>query len=341
MFNQLVEQMTFQEKKAALDHLNRIIDAEIMEAQPTSESGACPRCGCHVTVRAGHQRGYQRYLCRGCGRGFSCRTMRILANSKLPRETWAAFARCMIERYPLRAAARACHVSLKTAFFMRHRICEMMSRDLDPFRVDKGCSAEIDEYYLHESFCGNHTKSSSFAMPRKAHRRPSDMHRRGISDELICILTGVNDHGDCFLELACRGHLPKGAARKILAGKVAAGSVVSTDRHPTYKGLIPELGAAVHNRYDAKDHSEGTINSVNSLHSRLAKFLRPFESVSSRRLPNYLVWFQWLESFKKLDDDAMRKELAIKHIASGSYDTKWREYKDTPYPFGDYYGWAA
>jgi len=340
-FEQAIEQMTLGEKEMALEHLRHAIDAEMMEEAPVSEESPCPRCGCRSVVKAGRERRYQRYLCRGYSRGFSCKTDRILARSRLPRETWAAFARCMIDRYSLRETASVCSVSLKTAFFMRHRVCEMMSQGLDSFRANASCTSEIDERYLHESFCGNHTRSNSFAMPRKARKRSSDMHIRGISDELMCILSGVNDHGDCFLTLACRGHLSKDAARRILADRVAARVVVSTDKHPAYKKLMSELGAVVHNRYDAKDRSIGTINSVNALHSRLSRFLRPFNGVSSRRLSNYLVWFQWLESFKKLEDNAMRKGLAIKHIASGFYDTKWSEYKNSPYPFGNRYGWVA
>lgn len=34
------------------------------------------------------------------------------------------------------------------------------------------------------------------------------------------------------------------------------------------------------------------VNSVNAYHSRLKRWLRPFNGVSSKYLPKYLVWFQ-------------------------------------------------
>ena len=340
VFDQVVGEMTEIQRKAALDRLVRIVDADLVGDRSDRDRDVCPRCGCPHTSRNGHQNGYQRRICKGCGRSFSPRTLNILSETKLPRDTWVRYVRLMIDGKTMRECARDCGVSLKTSFFMRHRICEMMEADLDAFRVDSGCSAEIDEFYLHESFTGNHG-NGGLSLPRKAHKRGGDVHTRGISNELIGILTGVNDHGDCFCELVCRGRMSKKDAHRALSGKVMAGSIVSTDKHHSYVEVLEELGVLEHNAYDSKEHANGTINSVNSLHSRLASFLRPFHCVSSRRLSNYLIWFQWLESFKKLESDTMRKNLAIKHMGTGSYRTAWREYRDTPYPFGDYYGWAV
>lgn len=38
--------------------------------------------------------GEQRYLCRGCGRTFGMGSERILGASRLPKETWMAYAEC-------------------------------------------------------------------------------------------------------------------------------------------------------------------------------------------------------------------------------------------------------
>lgn len=38
------------------------------------------------------------------------------------------------------------------------------------------------------------------------------------------------------------------------------------------------------------------LNNVNAYHSRLKRWLRPFNGVSTKYLPNYLTWFQRYDS---------------------------------------------
>ena len=70
--------------------------------------------------------GEQRYLCRGCGRTFGMGSERILGTSKLPKETWMAYAEYFVLMLPLRECARRCRVCLKTAYTMRHRLIECL-----------------------------------------------------------------------------------------------------------------------------------------------------------------------------------------------------------------------
>ena len=54
-------------------------------------------------------------------------------------------------------------------------------------------------------------------------------HERVDNREQICVLTGVNDAGDMFFEIAGRGNIDPGRAAEFLEGKVASGAIVSTD----------------------------------------------------------------------------------------------------------------
>ena len=174
-------------------------------------------------------------------------------------------------------------------------------------------------------------------MPRRVRKRGRDGVKRGISQDQVCVLSGVNDRGDCFLDVACRGHLTSKAALDLLSGHVGEGSIVSTDRLSSYVGVLGELRVAVHRRINPKDRRSGTINIVNSLHSRLSSFLARFKGVATRRLHDYLVWFKWTEMSKRLGGRNDAEELMARQVSKGSYRTTWREYKDTPYPFIDYW----
>lgn len=136
---------------------------------------------------------------------------RILGASRLPKETWMAYAECFELMLPLRECARRCRVCLKTAYTMRHRLIECLSAYSPSFRIERGCGCELDETYFPESFKGNHAKGS-FTMPRPSRHRGKQVHRRGLSRELICVMTGVNDPNETFLEVTGRGALSRGGA---------------------------------------------------------------------------------------------------------------------------------
>jgi transposase-like protein len=341
IIKQFIPQMSNEEKEELLACLVTFIDQELVDRLTEEKvEGRCPRCESKRVIKKGFKSGRQYYLCKECDRHFSSSTSKVLALSKLERDVWVEYARCMVDCLTLRECADRCGVCLKTSFFMRVRVCECMACYLDAFRVDSACTAEIDEYYLRESFTGNHTKGARFIMPRRPRRRPTDDAKRGISDNLICVLTGINDRGCVFLEIAARGRIGKEEARKILEGKVAEGAIVSTDKHQAYRKLMPELGVAIHNRYDSKDRSQGVINMVNSLHARLGDFLGRFKGISSRWLDNYLVWFQWIESFK-LRHGKERADMTVNHIANGFYETRIRDCWKKPYPFGENWGLAC
>ena len=115
MILQFVDQMTHEEKLELQMALERAI-AEEMVPEAAGAADSCPRCGCTEFVKKGHgRRGEQRWLCRGCGRTFGPATGGLLAKSKLDAAAWREFARCMVDRVPLRDCAGRCGTSLVTA----------------------------------------------------------------------------------------------------------------------------------------------------------------------------------------------------------------------------------
>lgn len=338
MILQFVGQMTHEEKLELQVALEKAIAEEMVPA-PDGDMAACPRCGCPDIVKKGHGRkGEQRWLCRGCGRTFGPATHGLLAKSKLDAATWREFARCMVDCVPLRECARRCGTSLVTAWFLRHRMCEVMASRLAAFRVERGTSCQVDGTLLDENLSGNWKKSSVFEMPRKPHKNGKGVKVRGISNLKICVLCGVNDLGDVFCELSNRGRATGEDIERVLSGKIAEGSIVSTDKHRSYPKVLEGMGVAVHNRYDAGD-PDGDINMANALHSRLKGFLEPFHGVATRRLQHYLDWFCYREQFRKSDAD--KRQVTFADAAAGKYQTSKRGYALTPHPFMEYWGAGA
>ena len=96
-------------------------------------------------------------------------------------------------------------------------------------RVSLGLLALVHETYFPESFKGNHTKGS-FTMPRHSRHRGKQVHRRGLSREQICVMTGVNDSNETFLQVSGRGILSRKRAMDVLRDRIASASVVATDK---------------------------------------------------------------------------------------------------------------
>lgn len=328
------------ERRRAIESVRDVIRAAAFDdaAGSAYEIERCPRCGSAAVVKKGKSKnGEQRYLCRGCGRTFGMGSERILGTSRLPKETWMAYAECFVLMLPLRECARRCRVCLKTAYTMRHRLIECLSAYSPSFRVERGCGCELDETYFPESFKGNHAKGS-FTMPRPSRHRGKQVHRRGLSRERICVMTGVNDSNETFLEVTGRGALSRERAMDALRGRIAAGSVVATDRAAVYVGVLAELEVAAHAAYDPKDRSGGTINRINTVHSLLGAFMEPFKGVSTKHLDAYLAWFRWCRTFMATDSGAAERTVA-RQLAHGVCRSRVRDMFNVEPPYMDY--WAA
>ena len=266
------------------------LKAAIFEEAASTDNlpAKCPRCGHPHVVRKGHGRkGAQVWLCRGCERTFTDKTDRVLALSKLDASTWADYVEGMVEGLPLRKLAERCEVCLKTVWYMRMRVCSVMESRLAPFRCDRGTSVQIDEKYPNESLSGNRDRAR-VKMPRAPHENGHGVRLRGISGEKACVLTGVNDLGDCFCRLVGRGRAGIAQVREGIEGVALAGAVVSTDELSSYVVPLSEARALSHNRYNSKAAGEDELGMVNALHSRLDRFLAGLDGVSTRRLPHYL-----------------------------------------------------
>lgn len=335
-------QMSKEERREAIESLKKPIDEEFFnmccEDRPESDRVRCPRCGSRHAVKKGHDAdGSQRCLCRSCLRTFTARTNKVFSTTKLERATRMEFAECHVDVSSLRETAQRCSVSLKTAFFMRHRILECMAQSMPVFRSAAGDEMQIDECYFRESFKGNR-RNAPYDIPRKARHRS---FRRDSCEE-ICVLTGINDAGDLFFELAGRGNTTRERAVRYLEGKIASGAIVATDKAHAYRNLVKTFDLRRHTSRHSKEHA---VNKANALHARIKEFIRGFHGVSTRRLWNYLAWFKWIWSFGYSRTAKETAGLVIEQAGLNPYRTTWRNYKSTPYPFYDYWvkqaGWDA
>ena len=154
----------------------------------------CPLCGCIHVVRNGHRKdGTQRYVCKDCGKSFVIATNSIVSGTRKDLSVWEQYIDCMMNGLFIRKTAVACGIHRNTAFLWRHKILDALQNMADDVTLDG--IIEADETFFAISYKGNHSKSKTFAMPRKAHKRGHSTHIRGLSQEKVCVPCAVNRNG--------------------------------------------------------------------------------------------------------------------------------------------------
>lgn len=320
------------EKEKLLMTLQSIIRRELFRLNPMDSAISCPKCGCGSYVRNGHTlRGTQRYRCRDCGCTFTMLDHgEIMLYTKLDEDKWMKFAECFVDCLSCDKAAERIGVTHKTTWFMRIRTLEALCRNLPSFEVKAGCGAVLDEIYFNESFKGVSFKNLR-NIPRES-RDGGDSDKRGISDEKICVATGINDNGDIFYDVTCRGAMTLEVTRSVLNDRISEGSIITTDNHRSYPKVLSELNVAIHEAHPADEHE--ALEPIDHVHSGMKSLINhTFKGVSTKWLHLYVGYFKWIGEFAKGGVSQIR--IAAKQIRSGDYDHRWRDINIMPLPFKD------
>ena len=277
--------------------------------QRFSKGVACLYCGSINVIKHGKKNDVQRFRCKDCERTFNDRTMTPLVNSHVSLEQWIDYAKCNVMGLSIRKSAKICDVSVKSSFYMRHRL-------LDAVRNFQGVGevsgiVEMAETFLPESFKGNH-KKSGFIMPRKSRKRGKQVKKRGISNEQVCMATAINREGNIIFEMTNKGRIKTADLERLYKGRLDPNALICTNSHKSYisfaKGNVAE-----HIRIASGKHKNGVyhISHVNSLHSKFKKWIDRFNGVATKYLPNYLHWFKWLQTFIDEKEIAKARQLLV------------------------------
>lgn len=315
-----------EDREAMIASLRSVLDSELMKACFEAPECGCTRCGSTDCIRYGKSKlGSQRWMCRSCGHVHNeSATGTVLSRTKLDYDVWMRYAECFVDGLSDRKVADRLGVTNKTAWFMRIRTLEALHNNLPSFQVKDGCGAEIDEIYFRESFKGTRFDSMEH-IPRSPRTGDGLNVKRGISDDQICVLTGINDAGDFFYDVSCRGALTSDIAYESLKGRVLSGAIVNTDKHKAYRRALEGLSVAAHVATEAKEHR--SLERIDEVHGSIRTFMAPFRGVSTRWLHLYLTWYKWLREFSH------SIQVAAKQIASGDYQHTWRKIRVMGSPF--------
>lgn len=275
----------------------------------------CVYCqGKHI-VKNGHSKeGKQRYICRECGKSFVINSNSITAGTHKSFSVWRTYLDCMVNGYSIRKSASICGIHRETSFAWRHKILDALRQMAESVRLSG--KVEADETYLPVSYKGNHTKSSSFSMPRDAHKRGGEIHTPGLSNDQVCVMCAINDANVSYAAAGKLGKVSSSCVAKAFEKRFCKDAVLITDHETAYIRFAKEHDIPLIQMETGKRVSNGAdIQRINAYHSRLKRFLDRFHGVSTKYLDNYLTWLNLLfEPVQRVSDD--RKDLILLYASA-------------------------
>lgn len=239
----------------------------------------------------------------------------------------------MINGYSIRKCAEIVGISVPTSFFWRHKILDAIREYMKIGSV--GGVIEVDEAFFRESFKGDHKKSTTFTMPRKAHKRgvkgsrsnKDEKRKRGISREQVCVLCAMDRTGNLITELICKGGIKHTDLERLFENRIEDNSILCTDSHKSYIKFAQNFELELQQIKRSK-HKEGLyhIQHINAFHRNLKGWMDKFRGVATKYLANYMYWFKWLQFLNAEKDTVKSKHLMVQSHTSYS-DTRIKDFK--------------
>ena len=275
-----------------------------------SEKRVCPFCGgTHVVKNGKRADGTQKYICRECGRNPLATSNSLLCGTHKDLTTWLKFIECELNDESLKQTAEKCGIHLNTALEWRHKLHEAVSNSKKEEQLSG--VIEMDETYPTVSYKGNHSKNKEFTMPREAHKRGSQVSKRGLSNELLCIPCAVDETGNVIgRSIKCGAVSYAGLNYLYSKDTITDNSTIVTDSCKAYILLASNCKSELI-QIAAGEHTNGEYNiqRVNSFHTSFMTLINyKHRGVSSKHVNGYLAWcaFKFKETFVTLKNMIVR-----------------------------------
>lgn len=276
-----------------------------IEARLWPNGPVCPRCGEDKRVSRMGGKYAKRGVCKcyDCRKPFTVTMNTVMESSHIPLHVWlqAIHLICTSKKgFSSNQLHRTLGVTLKSAWFLSHRIREAMKEVRDLFIPPMGGTGFTVE--ADETFIGRKSTSKAFLPPSKKQAVMSLVQRDG----------GVRSF-----------HVPNVTAhtlRPILARHVHTDSRFMTDESPVYSYLgwnFAEHGRVQHKIDEYVKPGGIHTNTVEGYFSILKRGVYGiYQHVSEAHLSRYLAEFdfRYTNRIARGVDDAARAELALKGI---------------------------
>ena len=244
----------------------------------------CPYCGSNKICKNGHTGKSQQFRCNACKKNYSSKTNTIFFHTRKTIELWQEYIELFSQGLSLRKIVEKMNnsISLPTAFYWRHKILKFLSKNNNDGNNKLGGIVEADETFFEES------QKGSRKMTRKARKHGYSSYV-GDKKTKICVLTAIDRNKSSYVKPVGFGGLEKDDVI-LLQRHLVKDSILITDGNRTYRNLQNiKLKSLKFGKPQSKLYH---LNTINSFHSHLKKFMIRFNGVATKYIDFYMNYFR-------------------------------------------------
>ena len=344
LINQLIHGLQPSEKQMLIRKLNMGFNSvnDLLKSNRMEKENACVKCGCLHIVKFGTVARYrtlknsegekigrdyigehQRYKCKDCGATFVSTAKSVFYRSHMSPDQMSEYVRCLLEQDSIRKSARKCEISSRTSFRWRHKILDTIT--IPNEKTILGGVVEADETGFDLSFKGNmynHLAFYGMYAPEyrkwlKDHPNKTPMAMNG----MVNVCCGIDHNHEVIATPTNLGKCRMKHIEAAFDNRIEKRTIMCTDKNPAYKRVCEkmDLGLLMFKSDDRKTKSGYfNIQRINSYHSNLKQWFKPFRGVATKYLRNYLLWYNFVWFNGKLSDT----DKFFEHLANVVFDEK-------------------
>lgn len=289
-----LSQKHFHDEQAAYDYV---------EARVWPHGATCPKCGeCdRVSKMGGKSTRIGAYKCYKCRKPFTVKVGTIFESSHVPMNVWlqAIYLMCASKKgISSNQLHRTLGVTLKTAWFMSHRIREAMRTDAPAGFGSDGGVVEVDETFIGVQF------------------KKSQTARGGAHKNKVLSLV---DRSTGRAKSIVVKDLRKSTLIPILRENIAKEATVYTDEASWYNNLGKDFAAHDFVVHSAGEYGRGDVH-TNTIEGYFSIFKREmcgiYQHCNKKHLHRYAAEFEFRYSNRIANgfDDRTRADIALTGI---------------------------
>jgi len=242
--------------------INQAISSISVNSIYTGHINVCPYCGGHI-VKNGTQCRKQRYLCKWCGKTFTCTVNTVLYRSRTDEETWEEVLADTLNFVSIDKTAKKLELTHDHVFRMRHKILAAMERSETVDPVILSAVKECDETFVLENLKGIKIPNGYW---RQSRQHGAKAQKRGISNEYVCICTGIGRESGAVAVSVNRAKPDESELKAAFKGYLDENSLVLCDGLKSYQMLSTEYKCSVKD-VNLETEKYFHLNNENSFHS--------------------------------------------------------------------------
>lgn len=307
----------------------------------------CPACGAKDGIRREND-GY--FRCSSCKKRYRAHNNSLSSDTHCSSVIWLKVLHSLLNFMSQKTACKYCDIHPNTYFNIRNKLFFAMRVLLDRVKLYGNIEADITfvrasyrGMSLEDSdFPEDSMFDETTVLPREARKRGGSYSYEESNKNSVAIFTAIDDRGHVLARFTGLGKVttkrlvqtvpsekflptvPKKDPFPLMRERttmpetaIGATSLLKSDGESAIEAFATSSGLA-HNKIVFNQNGKTLhvlkngdhIQHINSLHSRLKKFLNKCNNVSSRYLPGYLTLFEFIENCGA-SDEAIRQLFMI------------------------------